>query len=130
MTKANVKLTRAMKTDRDFFNSGGLTQEPLENAWQTITGGLDADFTNRTTLYDAFAADTSLALVLTFVGPQIGTTGVNSQLMVTVPSIKLDGETPKVGGPDVVQIVSPFVGLDNGTQSPVTYQITSGDSSF
>ncbi len=130
VTKANVKLTRPMKVDRYFLGAGGLKAEPLENAWQTITGSLDADFTTRAALYDSFASDASLSLVLSFVGPAIGVTGTNASLTITVPAIKLDGETPKVAGPDVVQIVSPFVGLDNAAAPPVTYTLVSADSAY
>lgn len=130
VTKASVALHRKLRTDRYYFNSSGLKAEPLENDWQAVDGSLTADFVTRAALYDSFASDASLQLVLTFVGPQIGATGVSNQLTVTVPVVKLNGETPKVSGPDIVSLNVPFEGLDNGTNPVITYVLTTGDTTY
>ena len=130
VTKANVKLTRPLKTDRYYLNGGGTKSEQLENGYATIGGTLEADFTSLTALYSSFETDASLALVLSFTGPVIAGSAVNSGLTITVPAIKLNGDTPKVGGPDVVSISCAYDGLDDGTNPPITYAFVTADTTF
>jgi hypothetical protein len=55
----------------------------------------------------------------------VGTSGGAPELLdIIVPNIKLDGETPKVGGPAVVTQAVSFTGLDDETnpQIQITYQ--------
>jgi hypothetical protein len=73
-------------------------------------------------MYNAFAQDTTTSLELTFVGPTVSTS--NYLLDIIIPNIKLDGESPKVGGPGVVTQAVPFTGLDDEATVPIqiTYQ--------
>jgi hypothetical protein len=130
VTKANVKLSRAMKTDRYYLGAGGLKAEPLENAMQKVDGTLEADFTTRAALYDAYEADTALAMVLTFTGPVIGGTSTPNSLTITVPSISLNGDTPTANGPDVLSLSVPYEGLDDGTNPVVSYAFVTADTTY
>lgn len=119
---ANVKaatVTSAvpMKTDRFFFNSAGKKAEQIENDYRTTTGTLSTEFVDQATIYDLFRPDTSTGLILTF-------TNGGASLVVTVPAIYFDGETPKVGGPDVVDLAAAFTALDNGTNPAITIAYT------
>jgi hypothetical protein len=117
---ASVKYMFHYDEARYFLGSQGFKAEPIENNWRDISGQIEIEWLNAETMYTAFAADTPLAIRLDFVGPIIGSSGSNTQLMsLLVPAIYLDGEAPKVGGPAVVTQKLPYVGLDDGTNNPI-----------
>jgi len=108
---ANVKAASItgeipLKTDRWFFNAAGKKAEQIQNDYPSITGSLATEFVSQATIYDVFRADSGVALVLTF-------TNGSASLVVTCGEIRFDGESPKVGGPDVVDLTAPFTALDN-----------------
>ena len=127
VTAATITGSNPMKTDRNYLGSAGLKAEPVVNGYFDYGGTLAAEFVNQATIYDLFAADTSTSLQLTFVGSQIAT-GYNATLDVVIPVVKFDGESPKVGGPDVVGISAPFKILDDGTNAPIQFSYTSLDT--
>lgn len=128
----NVKLTNPLTSseERTYIGGSGFQAEPLRNGLATVTGTLSADFVDRTVIYDAFYNDTGLALVLVFSGPQIGVTGINNSLTINVPVVKLNGSPPQVSGPGIVNISAPFEGLYDDTNSPITYTLVTGDSTY
>lgn len=122
VTTASVKETHSIDTSRYFLNGNGFKSEQIENGFRQITGAFDIEWLSNETMYSAFAADTTTSLQLSFVGPVIGTSGSNTQLLtLTVPNIKLDGESPKVGGPGIVSESVSFTALDD--ESTASYQI-------
>ena len=126
----SFKETHALDTNRYFIGSNGFKAEQIENGFRKLTGSFEAEFLSSETYYNAFAADTTLSLQLTFVGGTAGTSGTNADtLTVTFPNVKLDGESPTIGGPGVVTEKVSFTGLDDNATVP--YQITyiSSDSS-
>jgi len=128
--KINVKPMTAFNESRFFINSNGLAAEALQNGMRRIEGSIDAEFTTRQAFFDAFALDASLALVLTLTGAPIAATGVNAQLKVEVPVIKLNGGTPPVSGPDVLKHTMPYVGLSDGVNPPIKVTYTTSDSAL
>ncbi|HET6908903.1 MAG TPA: phage tail tube protein [Mycobacteriales bacterium] len=125
---ASVKGTNSLATDRYFFGSAGLKAEQVENGYRSIGGSLECEFVNQATVYDVFAADTSLALELKFVGANIS--GIyNYTLDVIVPVIYFDTAPVNVSGPDIVSFSADFTGLDDGTNNPVQLSYTSTDTS-
>jgi len=119
---ANIKdftlsVDNVLKTDRFNLGSAGIKAEQIINGFRAITGSLTAEFTD-TTLLAKFLADTSAALVLTFLGPS------SSILSITLPAVKFDGEAPQVGGPEVIDINFTFQAYDNGTDQPLTIVYT------
>lgn len=115
----DVKLDNKLKTDRDYIGSGGLMAEPVDNAdFKEVSGGLGVDFVSGDAVYAAYRDDTDLALVITYTGPVIVTTPsvINSYFKITVPNLKLDGDTPKIGGPDEISLDAKFsAGVLSGT---------------
>lgn len=117
---ASIKQTLALDTSRYFLGSQGFKAEQLENGFRSITGSFTIDWLSAETQYNAFAADTPLALQLTFAGPQIGTGPPHAEeLDILVSNVKLDGESPKVGGPEVVSQQCSFTGLDDETNNQI-----------
>lgn len=122
---AAVKYAFKYDTTRNFLGSAGFIAEPIENDVREITGNLEIEWLNAEAWYSAFVADTVNSLQLTFTGPVIGTSGTNTELLtILIPDIYLDGESPKVGGPQVVTQKIPFQGLDDLVNNPIqiTYQ--------
>lgn len=125
--KISVQHSVALDKERFFIGSAGFKAEQLENGFRKINGSFDVEWLSTEALYNAYAADTTTSLQLTFTGPIIGTSGVNTMLLdVIVPNIKLDGEAPAIGGPGVVVQAVPYTGLDDQatTQMQITYQST------
>ncbi len=119
---ATIKEAHKFDDTRIFFGTNGFKAEPAENAFRAITGTLTAEWYSGEALYEAFSADTTTSLELTFTGPTVGTS--NYLLDIIIPNIKFDGETPKVSGPKVVDQAMSFTGLDDEATTPIqiTYQ--------
>lgn len=127
VTTASVKETHSIDTSRYFLNGNGFKAEQIENGFRQLSGSFDIEWLSSEAQYNAFAADTATALQLTFTGPIIGTTGTNTQLLqIMIPNIKLEGESPKVGGPGIVSQSCSFTGLDDEATTPyqILYQST------
>lgn len=125
---ASIKVDRKMDTDRFFLGNAGVKAEPLVNDFPEVTGALSAEFA-ASTYYDLFAADTPAALVLTFVGDLIASTFFET-LTITIPEIRLTGETPKVGGPGLVIVNHPFEAQWDGSSANMTIAYTSTDTAI
>jgi tail tube protein len=125
--KAEVMHAVGLDKERFFLGSSGFKSEQLENAFRKISGSFDIEFQSAEAMYNAFAADTTTSLELTFTGPIIGTSGTNTLLLdIIIPNVKLEGDSPKIGGPGVVMQAVPWTGLDDQatTQIQFTYQST------
>lgn len=115
-------------SERIFVGSSGYKSEPIENGFRSITGSLTAEFTSGEALYNAFAADTTTSLQLTFTGPTVSSS--NYLLDIIIPNIKFEGESPKVPGPSVVTLAANFTGLDDETTVPIQVTYQSEDVTF
>ena len=111
-----------LDTARYFLGGNGFKSEQLENDYRAISGSLTVDWLSSEALYNAYSADTTTSLQVTFTGATVGAS--NYLFDVIIPNIKLNGETPKVGGPDVVSQTVSFDGYDDEATCPIqiTYQ--------
>lgn len=130
---ANVKdidLKHSVKFDaaRIFLGANGFKAEQIENGFRSITGTMTVEWLSPTYYYNAFAADTTTSLELKFVGPTVG--GQTYLLDFMLPNIKLDGESPKVGGPTVVTQAVGFTGFDDETTAPIQAIYQSEDTAI
>jgi hypothetical protein len=120
----DVEIKHTVKFDnaRYFLGTNGFKGEQIENGFRAMTGSFTVEWLSSEAMYNAFAADTTTSLQLTFTGPTVSTS--NYLLDIIIPNIKLDGESPKVNGPAVVTQAVPFTGLDDETTVPIqiTYQ--------
>ena len=119
----SISVDNTIKNDRYNLGAAGAKSEQLINGFRKVTGKITAEFTD-TTLLAKFLADTSAAIALTFTGP----TGFG--LSITVSAAKFDADTPKVGGPGVVDLSMTFTAYDNGTDAPLTIVYTTTDSTL
>jgi hypothetical protein len=125
--KISIKGANPIKGDRWYLGSAGVKAEQVTNGWRAVTGTMEAEFTSLSALYAAYAADTQLAFVFKATSPTlIPTTVVPYSFRVDIPALFLDGDTPNITGPDILTMSIPFVGLYDGTNSPITVtQVTS-----
>ena len=126
VTNASVAGNNNLKTDRFYLGSAGLKKEPLQSGYPEVTGSLDAEFVSQATFYDLHAADTAAALTLTFTGDVIS--GAYSEYVkITVPEVHFTGDTPKVGGPEVVVQNVEWEAAFDGTNAGVKIEYMSTD---
>jgi len=130
---ANIKdftltVDNVLKSDRYNLGNSGIKSEQIINGFRKVSGKITAEFTD-TTLLTKYLSDASLALSLTFTGATIAST-YKDTLTITVSAVKLDGETPKVSGPQVVDVNFTFEAYDNGTDAPLTIVYQTGDAAL
>lgn len=125
--EASIKGNNGLVTDRR--NLGNVKQEPLAQGNPGyLMGNLVAEFSDLTA-YAAWLAGTQAQLVLTFtLATVIPTTAIPFSLTITIPKIEYTGETPKVGGPDIVMQPRPFRGLYDGTNPIITVAVVTSDT--
>jgi hypothetical protein len=117
--------------DARFFLRGAATPlEPLENAWREYTGSITVDF-NSLTQYANYTSGAEMALVLTFLGGQIGATGQFYSVNI-VANIRYDGDTPEVAGPQILSMMHPFKCTAPGASdtSAIQARIVTGDAVY
>lgn len=109
-------------TDDRWFLGSVLRKQPLENALREYTGTIDTEFLGLTA-YNRFVNGTEAAVVLLFQGATISST-YKFETKVTM-NVRFDGETPAVGGPEIVMQSLPYKVVNDGTTSiKVEYQTT------
>lgn len=120
-----------LKTDRRYLRGSSLKKEPTEDAERSYTASFEVDHSDLT-MYDAFraaaAADTYAALEATFEGPVAHGGSTLPSLVVTIPAFRIDQCDFDIQGPGGLIDVISGVGLDNGTDSPMTIVYTTTDA--
>lgn len=117
----------ALATDRHFLRNSSLKKEQLENGRRSYGGSFEMDFESMTA-YNRFRDGTEASLVALFEGDTEIESGYVPHVKVTLPSVRFDGETPNVGGDEIVNQPLPFVVTDNGTDEPITIEYQSADT--
>jgi len=116
------------KVDR-FYVGSQYKGEPILNAYRDLTGTITADF-NDFTIYNYFTQDNTAtgSIVLTATGAKTYDTNKPNKIVVTIPVIRYDGESPMVTGPDLVRQTIPFTIMDDDTQVPIQIDYYTKDS--
>lgn len=127
--KVSVKIERPRHDGGPYMGSQGLRSQGVLNNYSKVSGTIEADYLDKTTFADRFAADSSTSLVWEFVGPLIASTYFET-FRVKVPMIFLDGDTPTADSPDVVKTSFPFVGQFDGTNPAATIETISTDTAL
>jgi hypothetical protein len=118
---ASVAGQNGLATDRYFLGST-LRKQQLEMGMRTYTGTFEAEFESLTH-YNRFVNGTEAEIVLNFQGGVISG-AFNYEAKITA-NVRFDGQTPNVGGPEIVGQTLPFKVVDNGTTSiKLEYQTT------
>jgi Phage tail tube protein len=93
--------------------------EPLQNGLRSVTGSFVVEWLSAETYYNAFAADTATAIEFQFTTVGIGSGADVATMAIMVPNVRLEGESPKIPGPQVLTQTVGFTGLDDGTNNVV-----------
>lgn len=118
---AMVEGNNGLAEDRYFLGSQ-LRKNPLEAELREYTGELEAEFESLTA-YNRFVNGTEASLVLLFQGATI-TGSYKFETKVTA-NVRFDGETPAVGGAEIIAQKLPWKVVDNATTSiKIEYQTT------
>ena len=116
----SLSVNNGLTGDR-FVLGSQVAQQPIASSMAEVTGSLVAEFVDATA-YNRVVNATTAQIVATF------TDSASKSITVTVPVARFDGDTPTVGGPDILDQTLNFKGLFNGTDSPVTIAVANGDS--
>lgn len=125
-TVANVRTvalkgTNPLKVDRWGMGSQ-LRNEQIENNWRSYEVDVELDYNSRL-FYDAYMADTPMALVLNF------TSRSGASLAFYMPvGFQEDGATPNVGSEDIIIQKLQFTVLDDGVNGAMQAVYVSTDS--
>ena len=123
-----LTVDNTLKQDRYNLGNAGIKAEQVISGFRKVSGKMTAEFTD-TTLLNAFLADTTTALVLTFTGAVIAG-GQNEKLTITIPAAKFNADTPNVPGPGVIDLAMTFDAYDDGTNQPLTIVYQTADSAL
>lgn len=126
ITNVKINGSNGLKLDRYFLRSDTRKKEPIQNALGGLGGSFDKEFEDLT-LYNLFKNGGTSALVVTFQGSSYEA-GQNYKLVITIPAVAIDGESPSVGGADVLMSSHSFTAFDNGTNPPITAEYTTTDT--
>lgn len=122
------KIDNKLKDDRYFIGQAGVQAEPADAAdFPEVTGKLAIEFINQATAYDVFAADTGVSLDIIYTGANIASTYYET-FQLTVPEIHLLGDTPKIGGPDLVTLDVGYEGASTGSSAGATISYMTTDT--
>jgi hypothetical protein len=118
--------TTPMKDDRYGLGNAGVKKEQIQNAIPTITGTLDAEFTQRTEFFDLYKSNTPTCLQLDMThfdaaGNDAGgvASGPNPYLLSFIlPKVYITTANANTAGPDLTQQKISFKAFDDGTTNP------------
>ena len=127
--KITAKIDRGLNVGQFYANAGGLKDQPTTNDKVKVTGTISADYKTAAHWADRFRDDTGFALSLVWTGPIIASTYA-FQLALNMPAVYLDGETPGVSGPEIVQTDFPFTALYDLANPAITCLYQSTDTTL
>lgn len=110
----------SMDTDRRVL---GVTarREPILNASPglAITGEMSGEFEDLTA-YNMYIAGSFQPLVITITGAAIPGIANPYKVVITMPNVRLTGDTPVVGGPGIVEMPTKFEAAGSGATAAIT----------
>jgi hypothetical protein len=120
----SISGSNGLKTDRHFIRSETRKKEQVPTEMVELSGSLSGEFEDLTA-YNRFVNGTTAAVSAVWAGREIET-NFNYTVQVDLPVVRFDGDTPNVGGTDIIEQSLPFKVLNNGTDEPIeiTYRTT------
>ncbi len=119
-----------LNVDRRYLRGSSLKKEPTEETMRVYSASFMVDHTDLTVynfFRDAAAANTVGAIEATFNGPVAHGGTTLPSLVVTIPEFRFDQVDFDISGPDGLVDSVAGVGLDDGTNSPMTIAYTTTD---
>jgi hypothetical protein len=115
------------RDDRFFLDGSGTIAQPIPNGLATVTGTLSGEWYD-STFYTAFRSGAFASLTITFAGPTAIASTFFPTIKFTLSAIQIRGNSPQVGGPDLLDTDIPFVAKDDGTNPPLKIEYTSTET--
>lgn len=116
----NIGGTNNLDMDRRGL-SQTLKKEPIAIGMRAVDGTMDAEFESLAQ-YNDFVSGAQDPLIITFTGDTIPGEANPYKLVITCPAIERVGESPKVGGPEIVRQPLPFRALWDGADPIVKFE--------
>ena len=113
----SLKVTRPMRLDRFAPDQAPFRNEPIQNAVTQIQGNWVVEWKSSAAYLAAYQSDTPLTIELRFTGPGIGSGTDKAMLGLLCSQVYLEGESPKVPGPDILTTTIPWTVTDDGTNN-------------
>lgn len=113
----SIKCTRPVDTGRYAPDVAPFRNEPLQNGLTQVSGSMVVEWLSAETYLTAYREDTSTCIAYQFTGEQIGTGADVATLEILASNVKLEGESVKVPGPEVLTQTVPWSVLDDGANS-------------
>lgn len=129
-TAATLSVAHGMNTGRYCVRSSDLGKKrPLVADMRSLGGTISLEFDDDThaDAFLAMAPGSEIEMTWSVQGNLIDGTAYEG-LDLTCPTIRLDGEIPKVTGPDVVTLTVPYVVLDPVSSEPITLDYFTTDT--
>jgi hypothetical protein len=124
----NFTWTQPYKTDRFFLGTTGTKAKPIPNGLPTIEGNIAAEWYDASA-YQLFLSGAIVGVVFDFQGAIIAST-FKEQAKFDMPAIQVRGDSPTVGGPDVLDQAIPFKIGDNASAAPLTVTYMSTETAL
>ncbi len=110
------------------------TKEPARDALRDISGEFTKDWeaTDIAALYDKWIAGTAIPLQLVLTGGIIPTTAVPYSITIDLPRVAMSGESPKIGGPGLIPLTTPYQAFydEVGAQDALKITVVNAESSI
>jgi hypothetical protein len=128
ITNFTITGANGLKTDRHFIRNSTDKKEPIRNAFVEITGSLTTEFES-VTAYNRFVSGALASVTLTY-DTGVSFTGGNYKLVIKMPNVRFDGDTPNASGPDVVMQNLPIRALYDGTNPAIQIDLFTTDATI
>lgn len=116
----SVKVDNALSTERFNMGGSGLKAAPYAGI-RVITGTIEVEH-DSTTMHAAYAADTSLPIVLTLTSAEALSSGF-ATFQVVLPDCRLNGPLPKSNNGQVITVAYNFEAYDNQVAASPMYVV-------
>lgn len=124
ITEFSIGGDNSLADDRYRFGSA-LRKQPVDKGMRAYTGKLGSEFEDLVA-YSRFIDGTEAELILLFEGATI--TGAHSYQTKVTANVRFDGETPKVGGAEIIAQPLSFKCVGNTPATAITIDYTTTDT--
>lgn len=131
VTDVDISCDNGLKVDRYYIRSNTRKKEPVGDSKRAIEWSFSCDFDNNdlnALVRAADAAGAMTSLTAEWQGLVLAGDTLYPGIKVEIPAVRFDEGAPAVDGPSMLTQSFSGVGLDNGTDDPITVTYTSVDT--
>lgn len=126
VTKFEWAVEHPMNVTRQYMGQAGLKDEQIVSNVYKITGTVTSDLVNKQYWADAFYSDTPFSIIVTLAAGALS--GTVLALQAVFNNVFLDGTSPEVQNPDVVNTSFPFQATYDLTNEPLMMILQTTDA--